>query len=122
MPKKQLDADILIAKLDLFKDHLDAHMVEVKGTLVRVDERLDTLSTTSGKQQVILEEHVRRTDLLEKKLNDDVKTIDEKIEPIKTHVTQVKFLLKIAAAIAAAGGLGGVGVGIKQLIGILFDQ
>lgn len=50
----------------------------------RVIEKTSSIDVTLAKQSVILDEHVRRTNLLEKKL-----------EPIEKHVILMKGLMKI---------------------------
>lgn len=132
MPKKTDPTyDLIDQKLDLFKEHFDNHLGNVNKTLERMDGRLDNLDVTAGKQQTILDEHVKRTNLLEGKLEEERKAIAEKLaaerkqtaeelEPLKTQSTQVKLLIKVGAAIAAAGGLGGAGFGIKQLVAAIF--
>jgi len=123
MPKKPVQTyDLIDQKLDLFKEHFDNRMGMVGKTLERMDERLDRVDVTMGKQQGILEEHVRRTNLLEEKIDDERKSIEEKVEPFKTQHVQVKLLMKIGVAIIAAGGLGGAGFGIKQLISAIFGE
>ena len=65
--------------------------------LNRIEEKLDHISTTLVKQQVILDEHVRRTNILE-----------EKFEPVETHVKNLQGVVKffkfigVLAAIAEA--------------------
>jgi len=122
MPKKtDAENEILLAKLDLFKDHFDSHLSDVKGTLNRMDERLDKIDVTSAAQGATLEEHVRRTNLLEEKIEVDKKIVESKLEPIQAHVTQVKIFMKIAGLVLGGGTLlGGAGVGIKKLIDALF--
>ncbi len=70
----------------------------LRDKLERMDERLDGMSQTLARNTVSLEEHVKRTNLLES----DVK-------PIKAHVMLVNTLAKI--------GSGGVAilVALKQL-------
>lgn len=134
MPKKPDPTYALIdQKLDLFKEHFDTHMGTVGKTLEKVDGRLDTIDVTLGKQQTVLEEHVKRTNLLEEardldrkdiaeKLVAERKIVTEELEPLKVQSTQVKLLMKIGLAIVAAGGLGGAGFGIKQLIMAVFGE
>lgn len=50
----------------------------------KVVEKTSSIDVTLAKQSVILDEHVRRTNLLEKKL-----------EPIEKHVILMKGLMKI---------------------------
>lgn len=59
--------------------------------LEKMEERLDNLDTTMVKNTLSLEEHVKRTNLLE-----------EQIKPIKKHVDMVNAGAKIASAITGA--------------------
>lgn len=124
MPPKKTDPmyDLIDQKLDLFKEHFDHHMSSQGKTLERMDTRLDSVDVTIGKQQTVLEEHVKRTNALEDKIIIHQKETDEKIEPLKAQHVQVKLLMKIGVAIIAAGGLGGAGFGIKQLIAVIFGE
>ena len=63
----------------------------------RIDAKLDKISdhianidVTLAKQEVSLSDHIRRTALLE-----------EKLEPIEKHVTMVNGVLKFAGIVAA---------------------
>lgn len=51
--------------------------------LDKLDDRLDCVDKTLIKQESNLDEHMRRTDLLEKK-----------VDPIEAHVHQIKGMLK----------------------------
>jgi hypothetical protein len=64
------------------------------------------MDITLVKQQGILDEHVKRTNLLE-----------DKIKPFEIRETQVKLLLKIGAGLLA---LGAGGIGVKELISLIF--
>lgn len=122
MPGKKNDsADRVELKLDLFKEHFDKHMENVGDRLNKMDDRLDKIDTTAAHNAGVLEEHVRRTNLLEEKVELDKRSIESKIEPIQTHVNQMKVFLKIAGYVVGGGtALGGAGVGIKKLIEIIF--
>jgi hypothetical protein len=101
------------AKLDLFKEHFDHHMTSVNVKLDKCDERLDKVDITLAKQQVILDEHVKRTNLLEEKVDADRKETAAALEPLKVQGSQIKLMLKIGGAILGAGA---GGFGIKELI------
>lgn len=67
----------------------------------RLEEKLDKMAdhmaemnVTLGKQSIILEEHIRRTDLLEKK-----------IEPIEKHVHRVEGAFKLIGLIATLAAI-----------------
>jgi hypothetical protein len=82
----------------------------------RIEEKIDVLSTDIvdmkvlltkqqglyEKQQVILEEHTKRSDTLEALYN-DIRKND--IEPLKEHVTQVKGVFGFFTALGKLTGL-----------------
>ena len=90
------------SKIDSLKDHLDTRLSSMDSKIERIDGRVDNIDVTSAKQQVVLEEHVRRTNLLE-----------QKVEPIQDQYKQIKLLLKIGAGLFAASG---AGFGAKELL------
>lgn len=71
--------------------------------LDKVVERIGNIDVTLGKQSVILDEHVKRTNLLE-----------AKIEPIEKHVIMVNGVLKL---IGIAAGFLALLEGIIKLFG-----
>lgn len=73
-------------RLDRLEDKIDS--------MISHQSRMETLL---GKQAVILEEHVRRTNLLE-----------EKIKPLEKHVVVVNALVKAVIVIASIGGVHGL--------------
>lgn len=89
--------DLILQKLDKIDDRQDI----VEKTLIR-HEMLHERNTLS------LEEHIRRTELLETKLD----SVELDIEPIKRHV------VKVNAVIAVLGVLGAIILGLNEL-GIL---
>lgn len=71
--------------------------------LTNIDKRLDVVSETLIRQEATLAEHVRRTNLLEQKL-----------EPVEKHVAQVNGALKL---IGLGSVLCGILVAILQMLG-----
>lgn len=63
--------------------------------LDKLDDRLDALDKTSVKQELNLAEHMRRTELLEAQHDN----FQNELSPIKSHVDQVKTVIKITAFI-----------------------
>lgn len=59
-----------------------------------VVEKIGEINVTLAKQSVILEEHVKRTNLLE-----------TKIEPIEKHVIMVHGILKFIGLLAVIAGI-----------------
>jgi archaellum component FlaC len=70
--------------LDRFENKIDS-----------IHDRLGSIDVTLAKQSVILDEHVKRTNLLEQKL-----------EPVETYIKTIKSVVKIISFI-------GMGVIIK---------
>lgn len=62
--------------------------------LDKLSEKITSIDVTLAKQSVILEEHVKRTNLLE-----------AKIEPIEKHVAMVHGVLKFMGIIGVFVGL-----------------
>lgn len=81
----------------------DEFMQMLSDKLDRLDDRLDIMSNTSVRQAASLDEHMRRTELIEHEL-----------KPIKSHVAMVGAIAKIVSIL---GVLIGLALGIKSLIG-----
>ena len=64
-------------------------MNKIEEKLDKIAEHQAEMNVTLGKQSIILEEHVRRTNILEKK-----------IEPIERHVHRVEGVLKFIGLLA----------------------
>ena len=91
----------------------------IDGKLDKLDDRLDGQGNILAKQQVSLDEHVKRTNLLEAKLEEDKKLIKEglareALDAVRAERNRILVLgLKIGGAVA---GLGGTGFGLKTLL------
>lgn len=136
-PRKDTKAEVSMerieTKLDLFKEHIDKQLSSVDSKLDRIDSRVDVIEVTLGKQHSSLEEHIRRTNLLEQKIHNETtdlgkridaesKAVVESLEPIKMQSKQVKMILKIIATILGAGAAGGgAGLGIHKLVEIILS-
>jgi len=73
---------------------LDKEIVhEMFKTLERLDNNVDQINITLAKQSVVLEEHVKRTNLLE-----------ENIKPLQKHVNIVNSLILLLGGILALIG------------------
>lgn len=115
-------------KLDFIKEQLEEHTKNISGRLDKVDvsfgkmdDRLDKIDTVSSSNTAILEEHMRRTDLLEKRIEQARRELDDKLAPVQAHVNQMKVFLKIAGlVVGGTTALGGAGMGVKKLIEIIF--
>lgn len=81
--------------------------------LDKIDERVDRIDVTLGKQEVHLEEHIRRTNILEGQIKENEVRAEKDLAPIKKHVTLVNTVVKILIFL---GGLAGVALTLKQLL------
>jgi len=89
---------------------------EIRGDLRHVRDRMSNIDSTQVKQQVILEEHIRRTEVNERALelmrdnhSSDINKLNTKIEPLEKHVAMwggvgkaVAILGVVASIVAAA--------------------
>jgi predicted nucleic acid-binding Zn-ribbon protein len=79
---------------------------KIDGKLDRLDGRLDSVDVTLAKQQVTLDEHVRRTNLLE-----------TQVKPLEHHITQMRTAFKVLAYVGSAGiALAGLMLTLKELL------
>jgi hypothetical protein len=83
----------------------------IDGKIDKLDERMDGMSNVLVKQQGILDEHIRRTELLEAKIESD--TSEKKEQNHK----MLMFFLKLSGGLIVAGGSG---VGIRHLVPLIF--
>lgn len=82
------------------KQILQLILDEIKSVKVKTDnsdERLDAIDKTLVKQELNLAEHMRRSDLLEKKID----FIETEIEPIKVRINRFDGAIKLSAVVAA---------------------
>ena len=114
MPKKTSDLeDTLIVNA----------LNRMDGKLDKLDDRMDGMTIVLTKQQGSLDEHVRRTNLLEEKLEADKETLRKSIseglareaaDAVRAERNRILVLaLKIGGVVA---GLGGGGFGLRQLL------
>jgi len=78
----------------------DEFPAKVYAKLEEIGKDIVELKITSAKQEVNLQDHMRRSDLLEKR--DDV--LEAKLEPVITHVKHVEGALKLLGVIALVVG------------------
>lgn len=64
----------------------------------KVEERLGSIDVTLVKQEENLKEHMRRTELLE----NQHQLFQDQLEPIKSHVDQIKGAGRLIAILGAA--------------------
>jgi hypothetical protein len=72
-------------------------MNNLKEDFEKIHDRLNSIDVTLAKQSVLLSEHIRRTNLLE-----------EKLEPVEEHVAHMRGALKLVLIIAALSGILGL--------------
>jgi hypothetical protein len=66
-----------------------------------IDGRLSAIDVTLAKQEVNLQEHMRRTELLETEVSD----VRVAMEPVQDHVKIVNGILKFIGFLAVLAGL-----------------
>lgn len=71
---------------------MDEKRIEDK--LDKIAEHMAAMNVTLGKQSVILDEHIRRTNLLE-----------SKIEPVEKHVQRVEGAIKLLSLLGILGAI-----------------
>lgn len=74
----------------------------IEAKVDKLDDRLDLVDITLVKQEANLKEHMRRTHLLEGKVEHIETEIQKELEPVKKHVNQVKIVAKIIGIIIPA--------------------
>lgn len=72
-------------------------MDEIVKKIEKLDERLASIDGTLIKQSASLDEHIRRTHLLEV----DLKTLRADMKPVEQHVQQVKGGVKLISLVMA---------------------
>lgn len=108
--------DRVETKLDMFKEHFDSHMEDISGEFKEIKSRINNMDSSLMKQQVLLDESTRRTNLLELKLQEDKRSFESKIVPLNAQHTQIKLAIKILAGLLSVGG---AGFGIKEIVGLI---
>jgi len=97
-------SNLVISRLDSIDD-------SIKG----IYRHAASTDVTLAKQSVLLDEHIRRTHLLEMAMLQEAKNSSAAISPVKKHVEGMHFLLKAVGALAAIVGLV---TGIYKLLGL----
>lgn len=69
-------------------------MKEITDVLSKIEDRLDSIDKTLVKQETNLEEHMRRTEIMEDKIN-----------PIEAHVHQMRGAGKLLGLLALVAGI-----------------
>jgi len=132
-PARKTDSQ-LEAKIDVLSDKMDAqatsyarldeklagHLSSEEKTSKRLEDKLEDvgehllgIKEILGKQQSSIDEHIRRTNLLE----DVVKPLVEQKQQFEGFLKFAKVAVKIGGLIAV---LGAGGFGLKELVALLF--
>jgi archaellum component FlaC len=82
--------------------------------LDRIDDRMGSMSTTLTEQAVDIKHHIKRTDLLEQR----VEQVAESIKPIQEHVARIRSVGWFLAGLTAmVGTVLGVIEALNKLVG-----
>jgi len=73
---------------------MDDILKRIEGKIDVLDTRLDSVDVTLAKQEVSLSEHIRRTEIIEGRL-----------EPIESYMDKTKGVLVFVAFLASISGL-----------------
>lgn len=88
---------------------MDEKLTRIESKIDKLDSRLDIIDITTAKQEINIHEHIRRTNLLEER----VEQIREELKPVEIHVHYMHGTLK---AIGVLSLLIGIAVAIKELL------
>lgn len=81
-------------------------LIKIFDKVERIDDKVAAIDITTARQQVTLDEHIKRTEILEVR----TEKIFEELKPIKLHVSMVHGSFKIIAWVVAL---------ISAIVGIL---
>jgi archaellum component FlaC len=73
----------------------DDRLDRIEDKLDRINDKIANIDVTLAKQSVILDEHIKRSNMLE-----------EKMKPVEKHVAIINTIFKILGGTSLAGGLG----------------
>ena len=73
---------------------MDDRLERIENKLDKVVGDIGEIKETTAKQQVSLDYHIKRTDMLE-----------EKLEPVEAHVHMISSVFKIIGGIAVVAGI-----------------
>lgn len=85
-------------KAVVLTDHILDHLSRIDSKQDRIFEELKGQAETLARNTVSLEEHIRRTDLLEEHLyqqKDEINTIKEKVEKVSEKQVRVDMLFSV---------------------------
>ena len=84
-------------------------LLRIEAKIDKIDEKISNIDITLAKQQVILEEHQRRS-LANEKI---AATLSAELKPVFNHVAMVQGSMKLIALLAALSAILG---GIRMLL------
>lgn len=73
---------------------MEDKLERIENKIDKIVEDISEIKTITAKQQVSLDYHIKRTDLLE-----------EKLEPVESHVKLISAFFKIIGGIAVIAGI-----------------
>src|SRR5574343_284149 len=137
--------EVVESKIDVLSDKVDAHGAaygrlderltshivhnektddRLEHQLNVVNEHLFGIKEILGRQQSSIDEHIRRTNLLEEKIEGETSKIKSELKPILDQNQQFQGLWKFSKVALRMGGLleaiSAGGFGIKELVGFIF--
>ncbi len=71
---------------------MDNKFDKLEGMIIKLDDRLDNVDKTLIRNTVSLEQHIKRTDILESYVKDQI--VQKDLEPIKKHVSMITDAIK----------------------------
>lgn len=94
------DQSDLNDRLDRVSDTLLERLLRIDGRLDTINDKLSALAATATVHQATLDEHMRRTELLEK----SVAAVQERIRPLEKSEVRWALAAKVVAFVAATVG------------------
>lgn len=91
----------IIKKIDNLEFKLDNRLDMLHVTVEKLDTRLDSIDKTLVKNDANLENHMYRTELLEK----EVSSVKLSVIPLKTHVDRIDGGLRLLGLISLVAGI-----------------
>lgn len=67
---------------------------KLESMITKLDDRLDSVDKTLVRNTVSLEQHIKRTDMLEAYVKEKDVSVDRKFEPIQQHVNMMTYAIK----------------------------
>ncbi len=84
-------------------------MSEINDKLDKLDSRLDQIQVLQAVHTEQLKEHMRRSDLLERR----IEQVDQELKPVEQHVAVVNGIMKLVGIL---GTLAAIALALKELL------